>query len=483
MKKLSTLICLGVAFAASATAPKLEIYSGEKDTVFSPEHYVIAVTDPGCNATINSEEIHVYKTGSFGTMLPLKPGKNNISVKVTDAKKKKAEKKFTVFYSTDKPQAKVVPPVETQKLLKPLDITTLPGAYLQNGNGDDRLGGSKMGFVVEDIPMTAVGETEGLYKVQLSDNRYAYLPKEYAKEGGEGRATVNSGSWSIMNIGQKDRVTVALPRRVPYYYTTEIDPSTIKVYLFGVTNNSNWITQRNQPGMIDYVDFAQDDSDVLTLIIRLKEKYQWGFSVSYQGNNIVIDVNHRPESLALKDLVIGVDAGHGEQYLGAVSPSGLTEKEVNLDIVKKIAAMLEAEGAKVVLSRPDDSNVSMTQRKQIFREAGVDLMVSVHNNASGNPLAPMGTSVYYKHIANRPLAKALHSSMLKLGVADFGLTGNFNFSLNGPTEYPNALVEGLFMSSLPEEEMLADPDFRTKMAQQVVDGIKNYLKEVENSLK
>lgn len=95
----------------------------------------------------------------------------------------------------------------------------------------------------------------------------------------------------------------------------------------------------------------------------------------------------------------------------------------------------------------------------------------------------MGTSVYYKHIANRPLAKALHSSMLKLGVADFGLTGNFNFSLNGPTEYPNALVEGLFMSSLPEEEMLADPDFRTKMAQQVVDGIKNYLKEVENSLK
>ncbi|MDE7152884.1 MAG: N-acetylmuramoyl-L-alanine amidase [Muribaculaceae bacterium] len=482
MKKLALTLCLGMTLSCWAASPKLEIYSGETDTVFSPSHYVIAVTEPGCDATINGEKIHVYKTGSFGTKLNLKPGKNSINVKVTDGKKK-AEKKFFVFYNPDgKPAVKEELPPVTQPLMHPLDITTLPGAYLQNGNGDDRLGGSKMGFLVEDIPMTAVGETENLYKVQLSDNRYAYLPKEYAQQGGEGRATVNSGSWSIMNIGDTDRVTVALPRRVPYYYVTELEPSVLKVSLFGVTNNSNWITQRNEPGMIDYVDFAQDESDVLTVILHLKEKYQWGFTVGYQGNNIVIDVRHRPQSLALKDLTIGVDAGHGEKYSGAVSPSGLKEKDANLDIVLKIAAMLEKEGAKVVLSRPDDSNVSMTERKRIFREAGVDLMVSVHNNASGNPLEPMGTSVYYKHICNRPLAKALHTSMLSLGVADFGLTGNFNFSLNGPTDYPNALVEGLFMSSLPEEEMLADPDFRTKMAEKVVEGLKNYLKEVEKSL-
>lgn len=482
MKKLAIALCAGVALTASAANPKLEIYSGETDTVYSPNHYVIAVTDPGCTATINGEDIHVYKTGSFGTKLNLQPGKNSVEVKVTDGKKK-ADKKFFVYYNPEgKPAAQNVLPPATVPLIHPLDITTLPGAYLQNGNGDDRLGGSKLGFVVEDIPMTAVGETNDLYKVQLSDNRYAYLPKEYAKEGGEGRSTVNSGSWSIINIGSADRVTVSLPRRVPYYYVTELDPSTLKVYLFGVTNNSNWITQRNETGMIDYVDFAQDESDVLTLIIRMKEKYQWGFTVGYQGNNIVIDVRHRPESLALKDLTIGLDAGHGNIYSGAVSPSGIKEKDVNLDLVNRVAAILEKEGTKVVFSRPGDSNVSMTERKQVFREAGVDLMVSIHNNASGNPLAPMGTSVYYKHISNRPLAKALHASMLSLGVADFGLTGNFNFSLNGPTDYPNALVEGLFMSSLPEEEMLADPDFRQKMAEKVVEGIKNYLKEVEKSL-
>ena len=68
-------------------------------------------------------------------------------------------------------------------------------------------------------------------------------------------------------------------------------------------------------------------------------------------------------------------------------------------------------------------------------------------------------------------------------LADFGLTGNFNFSLNGPTEYPNALVEVLFMSSLPEEELLADPAYRTRLARGVVDGILDYLAQVRKSVK
>lgn len=134
-------------------------------------------------------------------------------------------------------------------------------------------------------------------------------------------------------------------------------------------------------------------------------------------------------------------------------------------------------GANVVLTRDGDTGPSMTERKQIWKDANVDIAISVHNNASGNPLIPMGTSCYYKHISNRALANALHKSMLGMGLANFGLTGNFNFSLNGPTDYPNALVEVLFMSSLPEEEMLADPEIRKQLARHIVDGLLNYLKE------
>jgi N-acetylmuramoyl-L-alanine amidase len=95
----------------------------------------------------------------------------------------------------------------------------------------------------------------------------------------------------------------------------------------------------------------------------------------------------------------------------------------------------------------------------------------------------MGTSTYYKSIANRDLAQCVLKRMLDLGLKNFGLTGNFNFSLNAPTEYPNLLLEALFMSSLPEEEMLANLKFRQRIAEQAVKGIEDYLKLVKQSTK
>ena len=71
--------------------------------------------------------------------------------------------------------------------------------------------------------------------------------------------------------------------------------------------------------------------------------------------------------------------------------------------------------------------------------------------------------------------------MLELGVPSYGLTGNFNFSLNAPTEYPNALVECLFMSSLPDEEFLADPANHKKIAEKIVAGLEDYLQKVAES--
>lgn len=483
MKHISTLILM-LAVAMSATAaPKVPLaiktgHADRTDTVYTPKQYIVGVTDPAAKAWIDGEEVHVYRTGSFGAQVSLKEGLNKFPVKVGIGKNtEKAEVKY--FYTTASKPAPAAAEA-TVALAEPLNIITTDGAYLQYGNGGDRLGGSKMNFIDAGIPMTATGETKSLYKVRLGENGFAYLPKEYAQEGGTGATTYNSGSASLTNMGTYDRITVGLPERVPYYTYTMLEPSTIVVKLYGVTNNTNWLTQRNATGMVDYVDIRQPESDVLEFVIRLKEKYQWGYTIAYEGNMLTIDVRHRPASLALSDLTIGLDAGHGGEYLGAVSPSGLMEKEVNLDIVLKLADMLRAEGAKVVLTRDSDTGPSMTERKRIWRDGGVDLAISVHNNASGNPLIPMGTSCYYKHIAFRPLAKALHDSMLDMGLANFGLTGNFNFSLNGPTDYPNALVEVLFMSSLPEEEILADPAERTKLAAQIFKGLKEWLEEIKN---
>ena len=130
----------------------------------------------------------------------------------------------------------------------------------------------------------------------------------------------------------------------------------------------------------------------------------------------------------------------------------------------------------MVLSRKDDSDVTMAERKKIFKDANVDLAISIHNNAGGSPIEEMGSSTYYKHIFCRRLAETMRRHLLDLGFKDFGLTGNFNFALNQPTEYPNALLEVLFMSSLPDEEKLLDPKWQRKIADAVVDGILEYVK-------
>lgn len=485
LRYISSIAIILFAVIAQATTPSLKITQGKRESTTNAQHTVVGVTDPGNKAFINGKEVHVYKTGSFGDIVTLNEGDNTITITTKNTTESNNQTINITYKNIDRTAVTSNTPIakpKTNPISPALNIKTLPDAYLQFGDGSDRLGGSKMGYINAEIPLKAIGQNDKLYLVQLSKNRVAYIPKEYTAETLERAETDNSGSWSISQANNTDRISITLPTRHAYQSWTQLDPTTICVDIFGITNNSNWITQRGDLGMIEYVDWSQVDSDILRVIIKLKDKYSWGYSIGYEGNNIVINVKHCP-SLRLKDLTIGLDAGHGGKYPGAIGASGLKESFVNLDIVQRIKQILEKKGAKVILSRDSDVDITMAQRKQIFLDGKIDLMMSIHNNAGGSPIKEMGTSTYYKSITNRDLAQCVLNRMLDLDVRNFGLTGNFNFSLNAPTEYPNLLLEALFMSSLSEEEKLADPNFRQRIAEQTVKGIEDYLKLVKQSKK
>lgn len=484
MKKYAAAVgaALLTALAVSA-APgplTLKVARGVSDTMYVDKTDMVCVTVPGASATVNGRPVHVYKTGSFEAPVELKPGQNTIAVEVS-ADGETVRKDVTVFRA-EKPAAKerkatAHDPEATLMFGTPVYVKSTKGAYLQYGNGDDRLGGSKMGFIDADIPLTVIGEKGSLYCVRLGADRIAYIPRQYTEPAPYSGGVVNTGGWSIGDAGRTDRVTIGLPKRLPYQYMTDLEPNTITVDIFGATDNSNWMTQRTLDlGIIDYCDFRQVGEDVYRVILRLKDKLQWGFDVRYEGNDLVIDVRHRPKSLKLKDLVIGLDAGHGGQYPGAYSPSGLKEKEVNLDIILNVKDLLEREGAKIVMTRDGDTGPSMAERKRIWADGMVDLAVSVHNNASGGTSTD-GTAILYKHLFCRPLALCMTRRMLETGLNLFGIVQNFNFSLNGPTLYPEVLVEGMFMSNLADEERLADPKFRRLVAEKIVAALKDYLRE------
>jgi N-acetylmuramoyl-L-alanine amidase len=86
--------------------------------------------------------------------------------------------------------------------------------------------------------------------------------------------------------------------------------------------------------------------------------------------------------------------------------------------------------------------------------------------------------VYYRYPGSRAFASSLYEQLLGLGLPDYGLTGSFNFMLNSPTEYPNALLELLFLSHPEEETLILDPAFQQRVADSIVGGIQQYLQEL-----
>jgi len=69
----------------------------------------------------------------------------------------------------------------------------------------------------------------------------------------------------------------------------------------------------------------------------------------------------------------------------------------------------------------------------------------------------------------------LYEELLQTGLEEFGNIGSFNFLLNAPTQFPNALLELAFMSH-PEDEMkLLDPAFQDKIVTAVVAGLEKYM--------
>jgi len=87
------------------------------------------------------------------------------------------------------------------------------------------------------------------------------------------------------------------------------------------------------------------------------------------------------ESVDRFDTVV-IDAGHGGEDEGAVGPTGLTEKDLVLELASRVATRLRAEGLRIVLTRHSDVFVPLEARTSIANDARADLFVSIHANAS-----------------------------------------------------------------------------------------------------
>ena len=184
---------------------------------------------------------------------------------------------------------------------------------------------------------------------------------------------------------------------------------------------------------------------------------------------------------------IVLDPGHGGSDTGAIGPTGVTEKSIALRIAKRLKALLEAEGAEVILTRTEDTEVSPKKAKatdveelqarcDIANQNSADIFLSIHLDAFSGPEAH-GTTGYYYEMGSADstrLADCVKRGVLRrLGTLDRG-TKPCAFYVCRHTDMPAMLLETAFVSNPREEQMMNSEEGVENAAQGIAAGIAEY---------
>ncbi|MEI8314574.1 MAG: N-acetylmuramoyl-L-alanine amidase [Verrucomicrobiota bacterium] len=193
-----------------------------------------------------------------------------------------------------------------------------------------------------------------------------------------------------------------------------------------------------------------------------------------------------------------LDPGHGGSDRGARGVTG-REKELTLDLAKRVQRLLEAAGLKVVQTRVTDENVSLDERVVLAEHKHADLFVSLHFNSGGNaqgietycvpPAGAVSTANPFRRFfggdddkcagnqfdeKNVWLAHCVQRSLLHItGANDRGIR-RARFVVIRDVRCPAILVESGFLSNPVEEQRLLATDYRDKLAKGIADGILEY---------
>ena len=186
----------------------------------------------------------------------------------------------------------------------------------------------------------------------------------------------------------------------------------------------------------------------------------------------------------LRDKLIVIDPGHGGDEPGCrLNCGGVLEKDVNLTIANELAVALQKAGARAILTRGEEY-ISLADRPSIAINKKADFFISVHCNACPKPNTGIGIETYYYRTepgARAPLAFAIQAAacsfteMHSRGAKAGGLA-----VLHGleSTLIPGVLLECGFLNHSSDRAKLLSPDFRKKLCDGVIAGLRAYIEGV-----
>ncbi len=174
---------------------------------------------------------------------------------------------------------------------------------------------------------------------------------------------------------------------------------------------------------------------------------------------------------------IVVDAGHGGKDPGAMPKyrGQMREKDINLDIAKKVGSQLSSRGARVVMTRTSDTFLELDDRARVADRYRCDLLVSVHVDSSPKRWIS-GTGIFIHPQANSEsmrIALCIASSFRRNGISCRGINRR-NFAVLREHSSPGILIETGYLTNATESQRLNDSAYRNKLAAAIAEGVADH---------
>lgn len=200
------------------------------------------------------------------------------------------------------------------------------------------------------------------------------------------------------------------------------------------------------------------------------------------------------EYMPVVNKIIVLDAGHGGIDPGAMNKDNtILEKDVNLEITKKLRDLLESSGATVIMTREKDVslyqedgnktirqkyNENLKNRKKIIDESNADIFVSIHLNAFEQSKYSGAQTFYPKGKDDgKELAQFIQDELKRVVDKENNrkIKPRDDIYLLKNTNMPSVLIECGFLSNEKESQLLADSKYQDKIAWAIYVGIQKYL--------
>lgn len=232
---------------------------------------------------------------------------------------------------------------------------------------------------------------------------------------------------------------------------------------------------------------AQDGGYILRLHLKKTGGF-YGWDCYYNDNGQLTFRFLNPKKVGtgsneygtdLSGINVLIDVGHGGKDVGAggIMPDLMPESNRNLLLASKLKLELEKMGAKVIMTRYNDSAVTVDGRASALRKTAPDICISIHHDSSENQKSN-GCGVYCYNAFSHNATKSVFNSIARSGLYSDTYKKWHYFHLARNTTCPVVLTENGFISSPLDFVGISDDKVNTQKAKAIAQGVADYFKSL-----